>query len=53
MEGRFFENLENYFERWIKKMILQMTDEELELFHKRSQISFILRRKKKKKQIGQ
>jgi hypothetical protein len=49
MEGRFFENLENSFERWIKKMILQMTDEELELFHKRSQISFILRRKKKNK----
>jgi len=49
MEGRFFENLENYFERWIKKMILPMTDEELELFHKRCQISFILRRKKKNK----
>ncbi len=30
-------------------MLLQMTDEELELFHKRSQISFILRRKKKNK----
>gem|GEM_PF-1731324 len=30
-------------------MILPMTDEELELFHKRCQISFILRRKKKNK----